>query len=116
MTKACTMQRKSARSIPVLCRIFPRSFCCSVTVYKTKCCKASSTDHKRLWMRELKRAVLDHFELAIPEETKRLMLSMDCTQPKISFGRPEFAEGTVQSGQVFTEESMMPSSQASEVS
>ncbi|CAJ0939873.1 unnamed protein product, partial [Mesorhabditis belari] len=53
---------------------------------------ANSTDQKRQWMQELKRMVLDHYEVAIPEETKRLMLSMDHTQPKVTFGRPEFAE------------------------
>ncbi|GMR59250.1 hypothetical protein PMAYCL1PPCAC_29445 [Pristionchus mayeri] len=53
---------------------------------------ANNTDQKKVWMRELKRAVLDHFEVEIPEETKRLMLSIDNTQVKIPFGRPEFAD------------------------
>ncbi|GMT11275.1 hypothetical protein PFISCL1PPCAC_2572 [Pristionchus fissidentatus] len=53
---------------------------------------ANNTEQKKVWMRELKRAVLDHFEVEIPEETKRLMLSIDNTQVKIPFGRPEFAD------------------------
>ena len=43
-------------------------------------------------MTELKRMMLDHYAVEIPEKTKLLMLSMDNTQ-KIPFGRPEFAEG-----------------------
>ncbi|PAV76261.1 hypothetical protein WR25_02180 [Diploscapter pachys] len=55
---------------------------------------ANSTDQKRIWMTELKRMMLDHYAVEIPEKTKQLMLSMDNTQPSkmISFGRPEFAE------------------------
>uniref|UniRef100_A0A1I7XGN0 DH domain-containing protein n=1 Tax=Heterorhabditis bacteriophora TaxID=37862 RepID=A0A1I7XGN0_HETBA len=53
---------------------------------------ASSTDQKRVWMTELKRMMLDHYGIEIPEKTKQLMLSMDNTQ-RVAFGRPEFAEG-----------------------
>ncbi|WKY10208.1 hypothetical protein Q1695_002504 [Nippostrongylus brasiliensis] len=52
---------------------------------------ASSADQKRIWMIELKRMMLDHYGIEIPEKTKQLMLSMDNTQ-RIAFGRPEFAE------------------------
>ncbi|KJH53454.1 RhoGEF domain protein [Dictyocaulus viviparus] len=52
---------------------------------------ASSSDQKRLWMIELKRMMLDHYGIEIPEKTKQLMLSMDNTH-RVSFGRPEFAE------------------------
>lgn len=54
--------------------------------------QAASTEQKRIWMTELKRMMLDHYAIEIPEKTKQLMLSMDSTQ-RISFGRPEFAEG-----------------------
>ncbi|EYB86165.1 hypothetical protein Y032_0284g1341 [Ancylostoma ceylanicum] len=52
---------------------------------------ASSADQKRTWMIELKRMMLDHYGIEIPEKTKQLMLSMDNTQ-RVAFGRPEFAE------------------------
>uniref|UniRef100_A0A8L8PZY1 RhoGEF domain protein n=1 Tax=Heligmosomoides polygyrus TaxID=6339 RepID=A0A8L8PZY1_HELPZ len=52
---------------------------------------ASSADQKRVWMIELKRMMLDHYGIEIPEKTKQLMLSMDNTQ-RVAFGRPEFAE------------------------
>ncbi|CAD6186583.1 unnamed protein product [Caenorhabditis auriculariae] len=52
---------------------------------------ASSMDQKRVWMTELKRMMLDHYSIEIPEKTKKLMLSMDHTK-MIPFGRPEFAE------------------------
>ncbi|KAK6047701.1 hypothetical protein COOONC_14794 [Cooperia oncophora] len=41
---------------------------------------ASSADQKRTWMIELKRMMLDHYGIEIPEKTKQLMLSMDNTQ------------------------------------
>lgn len=44
-------------------------------------------------MIELKRMMLDHYGIEIPEKTKQLMLSMDNTQ-RVAFGRPEFAEGS----------------------
>ncbi|KIH66878.1 RhoGEF domain protein [Ancylostoma duodenale] len=53
--------------------------------------QASSADQKRTWMIELKRMMLDHYGIEIPEKTKQLMLSMDNTQ-RVAFGRPEFAE------------------------
>ncbi|CAI5451923.1 unnamed protein product [Caenorhabditis angaria] len=52
---------------------------------------ATSMDQKRTWMQELKRAMLDHYSIEIPEKTKQLMLSIDNTK-MIPFGRPEFAE------------------------
>uniref|UniRef100_A0A183CV34 PH domain-containing protein n=1 Tax=Gongylonema pulchrum TaxID=637853 RepID=A0A183CV34_9BILA len=38
---------------------------------------ATSMDQKRHWMRELKRMMLDHYTVQIPEKTKMLMLNMD---------------------------------------
>ncbi|XGW01969.1 hypothetical protein V3C99_014220 [Haemonchus contortus] len=55
---------------------------------------ASSADQKRTWMIELKRMMLDHYGIEIPEKTKQLMLSMDNTQ-RVAFGRPEFAEVSI---------------------
>ncbi|VDM59385.1 unnamed protein product [Angiostrongylus costaricensis] len=52
---------------------------------------ASSSDQKKMWMIELKRMMLDHYGIEIPEKTKQLMLNMDNTQ-RVAFGRPEFAE------------------------
>lgn len=52
---------------------------------------ASSMDQKRVWMQELKRMMLDHYSVEIPEKTKQLMLSIDNTK-MVPFGRPEFAE------------------------
>ncbi|CAB3399115.1 unnamed protein product [Caenorhabditis bovis] len=52
---------------------------------------AQSMDQKRVWMQELKRMMLDHYSIEIPEKTKQLMLSIDNTRV-IPFGRPEFAE------------------------
>lgn len=57
---------------------------------------ASSIDQKRLWMIELKRMMLDHYGIEIPEKTKQLMLNMDNTQ-RVAFGRPEFAEVSMKS-------------------
>nr|CRZ23653.1 BMA-UIG-1 [Brugia malayi] len=37
---------------------------------------ASSMDQKRQWMKELKRMMLDHYAVQIPEKTKMLMLSL----------------------------------------
>ncbi|KAK5970964.1 hypothetical protein GCK32_014778 [Trichostrongylus colubriformis] len=45
-------------------------------------------------MIELKRMMLDHYGIEIPEKTKQLMLSMDNTQ-RVAFGRPEFAEVSI---------------------
>ncbi|KAE9415850.1 hypothetical protein Angca_008366 [Angiostrongylus cantonensis] len=55
---------------------------------------ASSSDQKKMWMIELKRMMLDHYGIEIPEKTKQLMLNMDNTQ-RVAFGRPEFAEVSV---------------------
>ncbi|CAI4225187.1 unnamed protein product [Auanema sp. JU1783] len=55
---------------------------------------ANSMEQKRIWMTELKRMMLDHYGIAIPEKTKQLMLSMDNTQ-KVAFGRPEFADVSI---------------------
>ncbi|KAF1751173.1 hypothetical protein GCK72_017727 [Caenorhabditis remanei] len=52
---------------------------------------ASSMEQKRTWMQELKRMMLDHYSIEIPEKTKQLMLSIDNTKV-VPFGRPEFAE------------------------
>uniref|UniRef100_A0A8R1I8Z0 Uncharacterized protein n=1 Tax=Caenorhabditis japonica TaxID=281687 RepID=A0A8R1I8Z0_CAEJA len=52
---------------------------------------ASSMEQKRTWMQELKRMMLDHYSVEIPEKTKQLMLSIDNTKV-VPFGRPEFAE------------------------
>ncbi|CBL43438.1 PH domain-containing protein [Caenorhabditis elegans] len=52
---------------------------------------ASSMEQKRTWMQELKRMMLDHYSVEIPEKTKQLMLSIDNTRI-VPFGRPEFAE------------------------
>ncbi|UMM35728.1 hypothetical protein L5515_008216 [Caenorhabditis briggsae] len=52
---------------------------------------ASSMEQKRAWMQELKRMMLDHYSVEIPEKTKQLMLSIDNTKV-VPFGRPEFAE------------------------
>uniref|UniRef100_A0A0R3RRT3 DH domain-containing protein n=1 Tax=Elaeophora elaphi TaxID=1147741 RepID=A0A0R3RRT3_9BILA len=43
---------------------------------------ASSMDQKRHWMKELKRMMLDHYAVQIPEKTKMLMLSLsdDCSK------------------------------------
>uniref|UniRef100_A0A0K0CSX9 RhoGEF domain protein n=1 Tax=Angiostrongylus cantonensis TaxID=6313 RepID=A0A0K0CSX9_ANGCA len=41
---------------------------------------ASSSDQKKMWMIELKRMMLDHYGIEIPEKTKQLMLNMDNTQ------------------------------------
>ncbi|CAG9530808.1 unnamed protein product [Cercopithifilaria johnstoni] len=43
---------------------------------------ASSMDQKRHWMKELKRMMLDHYAIQIPEKTKMLMLSLsdDCSK------------------------------------
>ncbi|VDN00224.1 unnamed protein product [Thelazia callipaeda] len=37
---------------------------------------AASMDQKRCWMKELKRMMLDHYGVKIPEKTKMLMLSL----------------------------------------
>lgn len=39
-------------------------------------------DQKRQWMKELKRMMLDHYSIQIPEKTKMLMLSLsdDCSK------------------------------------
>ncbi|MCP9264535.1 RhoGEF domain protein [Dirofilaria immitis] len=43
---------------------------------------ASNMDQKRHWMKELKRMMLDHYAVQIPEKTKMLMLSLsdDCSK------------------------------------
>ncbi|VDK72077.1 unnamed protein product [Onchocerca ochengi] len=43
---------------------------------------ASNMDQKRHWMKELKRMMLDHYSVQIPEKTKMLMLSLsdDCSK------------------------------------
>ncbi|CAJ0582541.1 unnamed protein product, partial [Mesorhabditis spiculigera] len=43
---------------------------------------ANSMEQKRVWMQELKRMLVDHYEAHIPEASKQLVLSMDHTQPK----------------------------------
>lgn len=34
-------------------------------------------DQKRRWMKELKRMMLDHYTVKVPEKTKELLLNMD---------------------------------------
>uniref|UniRef100_A0A915B409 Pleckstrin homology domain-containing family G member 1 n=1 Tax=Parascaris univalens TaxID=6257 RepID=A0A915B409_PARUN len=43
---------------------------------------SSNIDQKRQWMKELKRMMLDHYNVEIPEKTKMLMLNMDTTSMK----------------------------------
>uniref|UniRef100_A0A183VF23 Pleckstrin homology domain-containing family G member 1 n=1 Tax=Toxocara canis TaxID=6265 RepID=A0A183VF23_TOXCA len=41
-----------------------------------------NVEQKRQWMKELKRMMLDHYTVEIPERTKMLMLNMDTTTPR----------------------------------
>lgn len=40
-------------------------------------------EQKRLWTKELKRMMLDHYNVEIPEHTKNLVLSMETPKPRL---------------------------------
>lgn len=58
---------------------------------------SSNIEQKRQWMKELKRMMLDHYNVEIPEKTKILMLNMDTTSMKpfaISTDREDIASSS----------------------